>query len=563
MIRQGLPVWIAAGRGWARAGLRLVIAGMLMLMLMLAGAGVAVAADTAQLRALEASLLAQMSQLASDDFGGREPGTEGESKTLRFIAKQWFDMGLVSGTNDPGHAWFAPVTVVAREPAVSTAQFRVKRRLITLSGDDALVLTSGRRSLFEGAPLVFVGRGSTTPPRTELAGRVAVLLDRQVPVASGAAGADGGAQANGVQANDVQANDVQANDVQGSGRQNALLGAGASAVLTVLDGPRNLASVAARRQRRGYALASEALGGDLEGFVTAAAFDRLLAAQGKAATSLAGLEAEADAPGFAPHGLELTASLEATTRETTIHTFNLIGKLPGRHPEAGAVLVLAHWDHFGTCARPPAEHLICNGAIDNASGVAGLTEIARRLAHPPMGAAALDRPQFDRDIYFIATTAEELGLLGAESFAENPPLPLKKVVAAFNLDSIAIAPAGTPLGVVGIGMTPLDAGITQVAREEHRVLVKSKAPNAYIARQDGWALMRHDVPAVLVSSAYGEIGRLEHFFDTDYHRPTDVVKPGIELGGAAEDVLFTVALVRHFADARKVPAGEWRGSKGK
>ena len=75
--------------------------------------------------------------------------------------------------------------------------------------------------------------------------------------------------------------------------------------------------------------------------------------------------------------------------------------------------------------------------------------------------------------------------------------------------------------------------------------------------------MRHDVPAVLVSSAYGEIWRLEHFFDTDYHRPTDVVKPGIELGGAAEDVLFTVALVRHFADARKVPAGEWRGSKGK
>ena len=483
-------------------------------------------------RALEASLLAQMSQLASDDFGGREPGTEGESKTLRYIAKQWFDMGLVSGTNDPGHAWFAPVTVVAREPAVSTLQFRLRKRLITLGGEDALVLTSGRRSLIEGAPLVFVGRGATIPPRTELAGRVAVLLDR--PASRGAAD-DGPGPQDGA-------------------RQNALLAGGASAVLTVLDGGRTLGSVAARRQRRGYALASEALGGDLEGFVTASGFDRLLAGAG--GNRLAALEAEADAPGFAPHGLDLAANLEATTRETVIHTFNLIGKLPGRHPEAGAVVVMAHWDHFGTCAQLPAEHLICNGAIDNASGVAGLTEIARSLAHPPMGTVPLDR-----DVYFVATTAEELGLLGAESFAENPPIALNKVVAAFNLDSIAIAPAGTPLGMVGIGMTPLDAGIAQVAREQHRVLVNSTAPNAYIQRQDGWALMRHDVPAVVVSSAYGEIGRLEHFFDTDYHRPTDVVKPGIELGGAAEDVLFTVALVRHFADGKKLAAGSRMAGK--
>ena len=490
------------------------------------GASWAKAPKVDRYRDLEARLLAQMSVLASDDFGGREPGTDGETKTLRFIARQWFDIGLVSGTNDPGHAWFSPVTVVAREPAVSTAQFRARRRMIILGGGDALVLTSGRRSLIEGAPLVFVGRAGVIPPRTELVGRVAVLLDR-APVATGGADAPG---------------------AQDSSRQNALLASGASAVMTVLDGPRTLDSVAARRQRRGYALASEALGGDLEAFVTATAFDRLLNGTG---ASLAALEAEADAPGFAPHPLEVSASLEATTRETSIHTFNLIGKLPGRHPEAGAVLVMAHWDHFGTCARPPAEHLICNGAIDNASGVAGLTEIARGLAHPPMGT-----PPLDRDVYFVATTAEELGLLGAESFAENPPLPLKKVVAAFNLDSIAIAPADTPMGVVGQGMTPLDAGIAQVAREEHRVVIASTAPNAYIQRQDGWALMRHDVPAVLVSSAYGEIARLEHFFDTDYHRPSDVVKPGIELGGAAEDVLFTVALVRHFADAKKVPGAQ-------
>jgi Zn-dependent M28 family amino/carboxypeptidase len=261
--------------------------------------------------------------------------------------------------------------------------------------------------------------------------------------------------------------------------------------------------------------------------------------------TLANLQREADRADFVPRVLDLSASLEATTRETTIRTHNLIGKIAGKHPEQGAVLLMAHWDHFGTCASPPAEHLICNGAVDNASGVAALIEVARRVAHLPQA--------LDRDTYVLFTTAEETGLLGAEAFAENPPLPLKNVVAAFNLDSVAIAPAGTALGVVGRGMTVLDTGLANVAREQKRKISDSTAPNQYIRRQDGWALMTHDMPAVMVTSAYGEIGRLEHYFDTDYHRPQDVVKPELELGGAAEDVAFHVALVQYFGDARRYP----------
>ncbi|MBU6269540.1 MAG: M28 family peptidase [Sphingomonadales bacterium] len=478
--------------------------------------------------AVAAQLRADMAVLAGDDFQGRMPGTEGESKTLRWLGRQWFDAGLVSGTNDPGHAWFAPVTLIAREPAGSTVQFQRARRTIVLAPGEALALTSARRSLIEGAPLLFVGRGAGAPPaRAELAGRVAVLLDGR-----GAKVATAGGMA-----------------VQGSERQNALLAAGASAVLTVLDGSRGIDSVAARRKRQGYALASEALGGDLEAFVTAPAMDRLLGGTIRDSGRLAALEAEADRPDFVPRPLDLTASIEATTRETRILTHNLIGKLPGRRPDGGAVLLMAHWDHFGTCAQPPAEHLICNGAIDNASGVAALTAIARRLAKAQGMGTGLDR-----DVYFLATTGEELGLLGAEAFAESPPLPLKKIVAAFNLDTVAIAPAGTALGLVGRGMTPLDGAIAQVAQAEKRKLSTSTEPNTYIRRQDGWALMRHDVPAVMVTSAYGEVARLERFFDTDYHRPGDVMKPGIELGGAAQDVLFHVALVRWFADVRRWPA---------
>jgi len=469
-------------------------------------------ADSAPRRdaALEAQLRAHINELASDDYDGREPGTQGEAKTLRYLGRQWFDVGLVSGTNDPGNDWFVPVTLVAREPASSVTQFSRKGRRIAVPNGETLMLTSGNRSLVRNAPILFVGKGNgEVPPRNELAGRVALLLD-------------GG--------------------VDDSDRQNALLAAGASAVLTVLDGDRTLENVAARRRRTGYVLSGETVGGDLEGFITAAGFGKLLAGTGK---TLASLRDESAKPGFAPRPLDITASLEATTRETTIRTHNVIGKIPGRRPETGAVLFVAHWDAFGICAEPPAEDLICNGAIDNASGVAALTEIARRLVRGP---------QMDRDIYFLATTGEELGLLGAHAFAENPPIPLTQFVAAFNIDSIALAPAGSPLAIVGKGMTRLDSSIARVAKQQRRKIVEGDAANEYVRRQDGWALLQHDVPTVMVSGAYSDIDRVEKFFDGDYHRPSDGIDKPIELGGAADDVLFHVALGRYFADARKVPS---------
>ena len=303
---------------------------------------------------------------------------------------------------------------------------------------------------------------------------------------------------------------------------------------------RTLASIRSRRLRPGYALASDSLGGDLEAFISPSGLEQLLQGSG---LSLASLEQAAARPDFARRPLELAASLEATTSETSIRTYNLIGKLPGRRPGSGAVLFVAHWDHFGICGEPPAEDVICHGAVDNASGVAALTELARKMVRGP-------RP--DRDIYFLATTAEELGLLGAHAFAENPPLPLGQIIAAFNIDSIALAPAGSPLAIVGAGMTRLDPVIAEVARREKRVVVPGNAANAYVRRQDGWALLQHDVPTVMVTSAYSDIPRLEAFFEGPYHRPADNLKRPIELGGAAEDVAFYVALARWFGDARKV-----------
>lgn len=484
--------------------------------LLLFSAGPAWSASSRSEREIEARLLQHIKLLASDDFEGRQPGTEGEAKTLRYLGRQWYDIGLVSGTNDPGHEWFAPVTLVAREPASSTARFVRKgyRTVITPSG--VLVLTSGKRALVRAAPLLFVGRARGLDfSRSELAGRIAVVLD---------------------------------GDEEGQERQNRLLAMGASAVLTVLDGRRSLQEVAASRDRSGYALADDVAGGDLEAFI---ARDEMATLLKGTPHSLEDLEALAAKPDFAPFMLGLAATMEATTRETTIHTHNLIGKLPGKRPEAGAVLFVAHWDHFGECGEPAAEDTICNGAIDNASGVAALTEVARRLSRGS---------RLDRDVYFLATTAEELGLLGAHAFADNPPLPLAKIVAAFNIDSVAIAPRGTPFAIVGRGMTGLDEQIAKVARAEDFDLRQHSEANEYVRRQDGWALLQHDIPAVMVTTAYGDIERMRAFYESNYHKPDDDLSGPIELGGAVQDVQMLTALGRWFGDLRKVPMDFGRGS---
>ncbi|KUR71517.1 peptidase M28 [Novosphingobium fuchskuhlense] len=473
---------------------------------------------------IEAQLRQHVTTLASEEYGGREPGTPSETLTLRYLARQWFDIGLESGTNDPGNAWFAPVELVEREPQGSRAQFFHGKRRVPVADGGFFVVTSGLRSLIENAPLVYVGKSlGGDGARTELAGRVAVILDSEAkpePVkGAGSAGAPPGLD-----------------------RAGKLLESGAAAVLTVLDGERTLDGVIARRRRAGYALSGERIGGDIEVFVSADAARQMFAAAG--APDLAALRAAGAAPGFSARPLGIAGSFEATNRETRIKTHNLIGKLEGRRPGSGALVLMAHWDHFGKCAAPPAEKQICPGAVDNASGLAVLTEVARLLSAGK---------QLDRDVYFVATTGEELGLLGALAFTENPPLPLNTVVAAFNVDSTGLVPAGLPVSVVGQGLTPLDPGIAKVLKAMKRKLAPGEAANAFARRQDSWALMQHDVPAVMVSTSYSDPTRLEFFMDNIYHRPYDEAARVI-YGGMVDDVLIQTELLRFFADTKAWPA---------
>ena len=129
----------------------------------------------------------------------------------------------------------------------------------------------------------------------------------------------------------------------------------------------------------------------------------------------------------------------------------------------GAILLTGHWDHLGAECRPAsATDRICNGAVDNASGIAALLAVARRLG---------SGPRLDHDVYVIATTAEELGLVGARQFVASLPLPKNRIRAVLNVDTIAIAPRGAPMAIVGRGANPWLDAVLDHLEADHEFLL--------------------------------------------------------------------------------------------
>jgi aminopeptidase YwaD len=453
---------------------------------------------------IAARLKADIVVLASDAFAGRKPGTPGAQATHEYIEKRMDEVGLVTGTNDPGSYWRMPVDLVASEPQSSRLTLTRGRRSVIVPESDAAVFTARRRAIAAsgpgtGVPVVFVGYGDGSVLGDALAGAVAVML------------ADPG---------------------RDTARRDALFRQRATAVVTVLPDAVGLAEVRAFEQRGKVQLAVDELD-TLSAYITDAAL-----AQAIGPRRWHMLKAEAQRPDFDPFELNLAMTIEAGSDRREFSSQNLLGMIPGRVPGSGAVLLLAHWDHLGDCVPRDAVDHICNGAADNASGVAVMLELARRLrAGPPPG----------RDIYVLATSAEEAGLLGVRAFADNTPVALEQIVAAFNFDMMAVAPAGSPLGFIGRGATPFDALILYHAARQQREIGDQALADSFLQRQDGWALLQKGVPTVLLSSTYGSRRILEPFLETRYHRPEDEVDE-LELGGAIDDLLLHEALIRDLAD---------------
>ncbi len=461
---------------------------------------------TAEREQIAASLMRDINVLASDEFGGRLPGTEGEQRTVNFLIERLQDAGLESGTNDPGNPWRAPVRLASSKPSSSSVSFRVGRRNRELSEEGAVAFTSRRLTLVENAEVLFVGRLANTVREEDIAGKVGLML--------GEAGVS-------------------------PARRDTLFEKGAAAVITVLDDEGEIANLRSARDRERFSLANDEET-ELTAFVASEALGDVIGKK-----QWEELLKQSEDEGFTPVALRSVATIRAQSDRREFTSFNVIGRLPGRVPGSGAILIMAHWDHLGECGAQDDADRICNGAIDNASGLAVMIELAKRLKQ--------DDP-LDRDVYFLATTAEESGLLGVRAFTQAPSMPLESIVAAFNFDTVALAPAGSPVGYIGEGLTQLDPVIVDVMREAKRSLGNQDIAESFIQRQDAWVLLQEGVPAVVLSTAFGSEITLNSYLADHYHQASDDVDV-IELGGAIDDLLLHEELVKHLADtARYTPS---------
>ncbi len=293
----------------------------------------------------------------------------------------------------------------------------------------------------------------------------------------------------------------------------------------------------------------------LQGWISWETAERLFDAAGQ---SLSEMAAAAATDGFEPVDLGLIAGAHLDNTLRTITSYNAVGAVTGSDPEYADeyIIFTAHWDHFGV-GDPIDGDDIYNGAFDNATGTAGLLEIAEAWKNTT--------PAPRRSALFIATTAEESGLLGSAFYVENPIVPLEKTLAVINMDGANVWGETADLTIVGLGNSTLDDALTAVLADQGRTVVPDPEPEkGFFYRSDHFPFARAGVPALYTDFGTVFIGKPPEFSQqirddytaNRYHQPSDEFDPTWDFSGAALDfeALFQVALAISAADTWP----EWR-----
>ena len=231
---------------------------------------------------------------------------------------------------------------------------------------------------------------------------------------------------------------------------------------------------------------------------------------------------------------------------------NVVGIIPGKTRPGEYVLYSAHWDHLGICEPVDGDN-ICNGAVDNASGIAALAALAEtyRAAGQP-----------ERSVLFLAVTAEEAGLLGSEYYAANPIYPLAQTVGGVNIDSLNMIGLAKDVVVVGPGKSELEDYLKRAATAEGRVLVPEPTPEkGFYYRSDHFSFARLGVPMIYFESGddlvNGGTARgkalAEEYIANRYHGPKDEYDPNWDWAGAVSDLKLFYAIGREMADSNVWP----------
>ncbi|QNE30963.1 M20/M25/M40 family metallo-hydrolase [Sphingomonas sp. NBWT7] len=496
-----------------------------------------------------ARLSDMMKTLASDEFGGRSPGTDGEKKTIAWSIAQFKALGLEPA--GPNGAWTQAVPLIHTrlgDGPVSAGALKLAQgtdvALTTVRPDPAVTIAN--------APLVFVGYGVSAPEAQwddfkgqDLKGKVAVFL-----------------------VNDPDFEAVAGDDAKGRfgdkrmtyyGRwtykyeEAARRGAIGALIVHDTAGAGYPWSTANASNGENYDIVR---GADdpriaLQGWLSANAAARLFAAE---KLDLADLRTKARSASFQPVAMKARFSARLPVTVERIESANVLAKIPGRTRPQETVQFAAHWDAYGEGPADAAGKTIRPGANDDALGVAGVLELARLFK---AGAAP------DRTLVFALWTAEERGLLGSEWYAAHPVTPLATTAANLTLDILQTAGRAKDVILVGAGQSSLEDLLADAARAQGRTVTPETASErGLFYRADHFSVVRRGVPSLQLMALGGASdmrvgGRPagQQWLDgymACYHKTCDAWTPSWNFIGAAEDVdLF------HAMGSRLAKAGTW------
>jgi Zn-dependent M28 family amino/carboxypeptidase len=499
-----------------------------------------------------APFIKDIETLSSDDFEGRSVGTAGEARTVEYLTSRFRQIGLAPGNPDGSYVQAVPMSGYRSQPK-ATIDFGTSRMVLEFPKD--FVASSYRREpevRIRGSELVFVGYGVKAPEYdwddfkgADLKGKTLVVLinDPQIPDPTDPSKLDPA----------MFKGSAMTYYGRWTYKYETAVALGAAAVLIVHEtatAAYPYSVVVNSWSRENFDLHRD---GPNPNFPTVAAWinvDRAKEMFASAGLDFAQMKRAALRHDFAPVALHATIDFTVDNAWRDIASQNVVGMIEGSDPQLKHqyVLYTAHWDHFGwDPSLPGSKHdQIFHGALDNASGVAALLEIAAAFKALPVA------PR--RSIVFIATTAEERGLLGAQFYATHPLYPLRDTLADINIDGVNLWGRTRDIVIVGMGNSDLDDVLTAAARAQGRTVVGDPEPEkGHFYRADHFEFAKVGVPALYTDTGTDYIGkpadygrqRRDEYTSERYHKVTDVVRPEWDTAGAVEDLvlLFDVGYV--------------------
>ncbi len=495
-----------------------------------------------------------------DQFEGRAPGTAGEDRTIGYLIGRFEALGLEPGGVDG--SWTQPV------PLLHTALGKPETLSITSKGK-ATALNAGKdiyvstlqprdRVTVEDADMVFVGYGVTAPERgwddfkdVDLKGKVAVFLVNDPDFAAASdepvAGTFGG----------------RAMTYYGRWtykfEEAARRGASAALIIHETEAAGYGWSVVESPQGENYGIAkpegemtSLALQGWISGETATKLFD-------EAGLDLASLRAAARSKDFKPVAIGARFSAAYPVTQEVVKSQNVFGKISGKSRPDETIIYGAHWDAYGEGPPDKDGKIYRAGANDDALGIAGIMEIARKFK---------SMPQPDRTIVVAAWSAEERGLLGSEVYAQAPIYPVEKTVANLAIDVLQTAGKAKDVILVGKGQGTLEDDLAKFARLQGRVVTEENLPErGLFFRADHFSLAKRGVPVLLMMSLAGasdlvDGGRaagqkwIDDYTGNCYHAACDAWSADWDLTGAVQDINVMFDIGNEFAYSDKWP--EWK-----